>query len=170
MPPCIDVYVLSTDRDPAGIREFLQSYVDNTRDTYDGREVSALPAGYLGQERDLDLKDWDQIPVASCEDIIRVGVGEPPRAFATYFPAKKPLCDVILGFTRTDEVIFGVSVDDPLNEPEPIAQANALLRRLASQSRATHGWAIHEEPPPLDPFVQRPWEDPRVVGSYIAGG
>jgi hypothetical protein len=128
-------------------------------------ELSVLPADYTGTEDALEAGDWDFLRVRSLDDIIDAAVAKPERAFRAYVPAFAPLCGALLCFTRDGGVIFGISVDDPLNQPEAVAEARDRLAELMRVVGGGIGWAIHEERPPLDPWSERQWEDDRVVAT-----
>ena len=167
MGPCIDVYVLTEYRDAEIIGAFADAFVDRSRSAAYDMELSVLPVDYTGAEDTLETTDWDFLTVRSLDEIIGAAVAKPARAFRAYVPAVAPLCGALLCFTTDGGVIFGISVDDPLNEPEAVAEARQRLAELMRVVGGGIGWAIPEERPPLDPWSERQWGDDRVVA--VAG-
>ena len=159
MPPCIDVYSLTAHRERAIIDRFLSTYVDLERSAdRRGEELAVLPLSYRGRPFDLPLDKWETVEFASLEEVIAYGLAAPPRAFTIYLRSRPPWCGAILCFTRTGEIEFGVSLDDPLDSPDALATAKGLLGELMAMTDGIRGWAAGEMPPSLDPRVERPWE------------
>ncbi|MBE1604130.1 hypothetical protein [Actinopolymorpha pittospori] len=50
--------------------------------------------------------------------------------------------------TREGAVVLGLSLDDPFNSPDVLAEGTLLLRRLCQEFSATEGLAGVELPPP----------------------
>lgn len=77
------------------------------------------------------------------------GLDVPRRSFTLYLTAKHTeLSRVVLGFTRDDKLVLGVSVDDEGELPEKLVIARRWLRSLASDFGCLFGAIFVEEPPP----------------------
>jgi hypothetical protein len=159
MPPCLDTYVWIDGRSQSTIAAFLERYVDIERSAdRGGEELMMLPLAFNGAEDDLALDDWEWVPVATLDDILAAGLAQPPRAFRVYLHTRdEDLCGAILCFTTDGGMVLGLSVDDPLNEPARLAVARSRLEQLSASFGARRGWIVGEEPPPVDPARDEPW-------------
>lgn len=155
--PCSDVYSMSPVRDRATIERFLATYSDD-QDLV-GRIADMPPLAYQGPVDELPLEEWESIPFNSIDELLALGLEQPPRAFTVYLRALPPWCGVILCFARSGEITYGVSVDDPLNTEQDKNIARRLLPNLCAQTSGHRGWATSEMPPSIDPNIDRPWDD-----------
>lgn len=158
MPPCLDVYAWTDTRGQATLDRFLGAYVDvdASRDRA-GEELAVLPLDYDGDPDELSLADWDNVPVATLDEIVTFGLAAPHRAFTVYLRARPELCGAMICFTKDGGLILGLSVDDELGDPVAVDEARALMVELVERFRARHGWVVAEEGPPLDPASDQPW-------------
>ena len=66
-----------------------------------------------------------------------------------------------VALTLSNEVILGVSIDDPQDEPEvdpkPREDSRLLMADLAARAGARHAWIGENEPPTLDTDREQPW-------------
>lgn len=168
MPPCLDVYALSPRRDLETIERFLASYVDVAASAdREGQEVAVLPVDFAGDEDDLPLEDWDSIALATLGAVLDFGLDKAGRAFTVYLRASShDLCGAMLSFTRSGELVYGISVDDPLSTPKATRRARRYLKELCRGTEATHGWVVAEVPPSLDPRAKRDWAEYGVIATY----
>ena len=159
MPPALDVYALSNERNVGSIKRFLQTYVDVPASSDRGDEqLMVWPSGFDGPEGDIPLEHYDWIEIPTLDAAIEYGLADPSRAFRIYLQSKvEGLCGAILCFTRSGGVIFGLRVDDPMNTPERADFATTLMSELTNQTHGIKGWVVCEEPPPLDPARELPW-------------
>ncbi len=123
------------------------------------RGAHCSPVGLATREDALPLDGWEWIPISTLDEAIDFGLRPPHRAFRLYLSGKAPLCGASICFTAGDDIVFGVSVDDPMNEPEVLRQAESVMANLVATTRGKVGWVVCEEPPPLRPDVARPWEN-----------
>ena len=163
MPPCIDVYSLSTQRNPETIQRFLQSYV-NVADALKLVDVSVAP---VELDEQLPIDQWEILPIPTLEDAVALGLSSPHRGFLVYLRAQAPWCGAMLSFARTGEITFGVSVDDPLGRRKPQRIAKRLLRRLCNETGGVRGWAVHEMPLSVDPQIDKPWDGKANVAEFV---
>ncbi len=74
---------------------------------------------------------------------------QPRRAFTVYLRAKAPDLDgIILAFTRDDQLVLGLSIDDEGAQPENEVRAKALLGHLMEAYGCHAGLILVEEYPP----------------------
>lgn len=170
MGPCIDVYVLSERRNATMIRSFLDDYTESGDPALAGRTVEIVPMGTSGDRIDEDRTTWEEVAVGSVDALIDLAVSQPWRSFIVYLDAVDPWCSALISTTSAGEIVFGVSVNDPMNEPEPRVVAQTLLTELRSYASATHGWIKWEMPPPFQPRDERPWSDDDVLVSFEPEG
>jgi hypothetical protein len=164
--PCLDVYALSARRDRRTIAAFLGRYVKRSLSQDAFEELMVLPAGFHGSEAELDdLSLWEWVPVSMKDEAVEFGLANQTRAFRLYLPRTGPWCGALLAFTCDGQIVLGVSVDDPLGERQAMEQATALIEELMPLTDGPHGWIVAEEPPPLDPMTERPWE--RALASTV---
>jgi hypothetical protein len=138
MPPSLDIYALTRQRDRATIERFLDEYSDRAADEERGDEELLLenPAyfteDWTGQRSGpFPETAWEDEPAYTLSHIIERGLDHPRRAFTAYLTAKAPDLDgIILAFTRDDQLVLGLSIDDAGAPPEHEVRAKALLGRL----------------------------------------
>lgn len=149
MPPSLDVYVVSKSRDRASIERFLETWIDRAASEDRGdEELMLLPLNATGAPSEVGGWEWE--PAMTLTHAIERGLERPPRAFALYLKPRDTLVDgVTLAFTIDDEVVFGVSVDDPDGREDRLVLAEDLLKRLAQDFDAHSGYIAAEEPAPL---------------------
>ncbi len=160
VPPDIDVYVLVSDRSRESIDKFLNSYIDTEKSNHRGdQESDVVPIGYEGDIENLE--DWDSISTQSLEEIVSLGLSYPRRAFTVHLKTKAPEHDMaVLTFTRDDRLVFGLSIDDGMNDPENAERARDLAVQLLNEFDGVRSWFVGEYPPPLDDVTferQRPY-------------
>ncbi len=97
------------------------------------------------------------------------GIDTTPLSFVVYFDAREPWCSALISASMTGEIVFGLSVNDPLNEPAQRMTARDLLAELRLFASATHGWIKWEMPPPFQPLDEGPWADSDVLLSFHPG-
>lgn len=151
------------ERSPETIERFVSRFVDRrTPSLFD--EITVLPLDYEGAEDELPLEDWEGFPIAGLDAAIEFGLTRPWRAFTIYMSASEAAhTGCLLCFTKSGEVIVGVAVDDPFNEPEALRTATDVMDELVRLLGGGRGWVVSETPPPLDPGRDRPWESDYVL-------
>ena len=167
MPPCADVYVLSTMRHRRVVDGFIATYVDVDRATASwALDTCLLPLDHKGHEDALRFDQWEHVVFDDLEDMIDLGLSRPWRAFRTYLPARRPMEGSVLCFTRTGDVIAGVShvIDADANEAH--GQAYRRMHEMQQRLPAVVAWAVPDEPPPLDPWSDRPWIGAHVLCNF----
>ena len=157
MPPCLDVYVLSGRRDLAMIERFADEFSSSDLHASAGLALPVLPDDCDSDEGLRGEEDWNMVEVPTLAAAIGYGLADPQRAFRLYLAPVAPWRRAMLAFTRSKEIAFGVSVDDPLGEPGPLEQARELMARLADLTDAHRSWIGWEELPPLTPDRDEPW-------------
>jgi hypothetical protein len=104
-----------------------------------------LPFGATGEPPNLDGWEWE--PAETLTHILDRGLARPPRAFANYLKPSDPgIAQAMLAFTDDDQVVFGLSLDDPAAK---LDRAKTLLQSLAREFGGHMGYITWEEPPPL---------------------
>jgi hypothetical protein len=149
MPPDLDIYVVSKLRDRDTLERFVTTYVDREANENRGdEELMMLPLGNTKDTYEADEWDWE--PAITLSHILCRGLDHPRRAFAVYLnPKDKTLSGVTLAFTADNQVVFGLSIDDPDQRIENIDLAKRLLQNLAESFSGHLGVIAYEEPPPL---------------------
>ncbi len=148
MPPLLDIYALTSQRDVLMIDQFLDEYVD--REASEDRGDEELMIMSLPTKVGTDDHGFVWEPARSLTHIIERALAYPRRAFAVYLVSKRPGIDrVILGFTEDNQVVLGLSIDDEGMKPENEREARSLLQRLGAQHPCRLGLVLVEEPPPL---------------------
>lgn len=167
MPPCFDFYALTADRDGPAIENFVADHVRDHETIGHGHLDSWLrPLSFHGHENELALGDWDFVTFDDLEHAVRLGRSTPRRAFRLYLNAVPPWLGALLCFTTTGEVVFGLGRDMTVESSDDRAECCELLVELGTSVAATRGWAVNDEPPPLDPWCDRPWEQAEVVAVF----
>lgn len=172
MPPELDIYAFTKHRDRATIERFLDEYVDRAAAEDRGDEDILLenPAyftqDWAGQwSGPSPDQAWETEPAYTLSHIIDRGLAHPRRAFTAYLQASVPGVDgVILAFTRDDQVVLGVAIDDPGAQPENEIKAKELLAHLMETYRCHAGLIVVEKYPPLgERELQARATDPSTV-------
>ncbi len=159
MPPCLDVYALSAQRNMGMIDAFLNMYAEDDARSTGPINPLAIPTDFIGSESSEWRDDeWELLEFESAGRAVEFGVSRSNRAFRIYLPSRRPWMNAILAFTQDARIIFGVAVDDPFEGPDGLEFAQSTQRQLALLTNAAHSWIAFEEPPPLDPEIDRPWE------------
>jgi hypothetical protein len=156
MPPSLDIYALTRHRDRATIERFLNEYVDRVAAEERGDEDLLLenPAyfteDWTGQRSGpIPETAWEWEPAYTLSHIIERGLDHPRRAFTVYLTAKAPDLDrIILAFTRDDQLVLGLAIDDEGAQPENEIKAKALLARLMEAYGCHAGLILVEHYPP----------------------
>jgi hypothetical protein len=157
VPPSLDIYALARPRDRATIERFLNEYVDRAAAEERGDEELLLenPAyfteDWTGQQSGpFPETAWEWEPAYTLSHTIERGLDQPRRAFAIYLTARVPDLDgVILAFTRDDQLVLGLSIDDAGAQPENEVRAKALLAHLMEAYGCHAGLIVVEDKPPL---------------------
>ncbi|MGE5674967.1 MAG: hypothetical protein ACM3XM_14010, partial [Mycobacterium leprae] len=149
MPPCLDVYVVSTRRDRDTITRFLNKWVDlGLSEDRGDEELMLLSLGAIAPPS--NDTDWEWEPAVSLTHIVDRGLQLPIRAFAVYLHPKDPsLSDVTLAFMSNGQVVFGVSLDDPTGDDQTVQRARSIMHTLAQDFDAEVAFVSCEAPPPL---------------------
>jgi hypothetical protein len=163
MPPCIDVYLLSKQRNSQTISKFIDEFIDE--------ELSALkfPGQFDLAPDDIAILDkldnWKTIQVNSVQECINYGIMNPYAAYSIYLhPKSAEFCNVILSFSVDGGIIFGLSLDDPKNEAVKFANAIDYLKLLFDLFDGYEGRIGHEISPPIFPSLKSDsdWEYVRI--------
>lgn len=137
MPPCFDVYVwVRTGDRPAVLSQFIDRYVDAE---HPGEpRFDAFVRTFIAREPapgDLDaLAELRRDTYAA-------------EAFALYLRAKAHY-GAIITLTEEGDLVLGLSLDDPNNDPETMHRASGLMASLTEEFGARGGVAGAELPPP----------------------
>jgi hypothetical protein len=159
MPPCLDVHVLTGERNRAMIERFVREFTSSDLHAPHPCDLMVAPADYDGRSGLSHDSDFDVVHVDTLDAAIRYGLAEPRRAFWLYFSSTPPWRRAWMAFTLSGELAFGVSVDDPYGEPQPLEDAREVMARLTGMTGARHAWVGYEEPPTLDPDRDEPWRE-----------
>lgn len=150
MPPDLNIYALTRRRDSETIDRFLDAYVDRAASEDRGGEelcMLALDAPVRAEDQ-LDPVDW--VPVASLTDVIAHGLARPSRAFVCALtPLIEPFTAAYLAFTRDDQLVLGLSLDDWDMRPSRQAEAECIMNHLMAEFECDRGLVGVEMPPPL---------------------
>jgi hypothetical protein len=137
MPPCFDVYVwVKTDDQRDVLSKFMDRYVDTRRpgdprfDAFTRTFVSQTPAP----------GDLDALAELRRDD-------EGAEAFSLYLRAKAHY-EAIITVTEEGDLVLGLGLDDPENDPEIQRQASELLDALIDELHASAGLGGVELAPP----------------------
>jgi hypothetical protein len=149
MPPNLDIYVFSPNRDRESIDRFLRDCVDRPAcEDRAGEEMMLVPINSAGKTETGDEWDWE--PSVSLTHMVDRGLDFPRRAFSIYLrPRDVSLSGATLGFDTNNQVIFGLSLDDEGGQPENLEKAKVLLHELVNSFAGTRGFVLVEDPPPL---------------------
>src|SRR5260370_2898771 len=138
MPPSLEIYARTRDGGRVAIERFLNEYVDWVAAEERGDEdmlwenPARLTEEWAGQGSGrIPETAWEWEPAYTLSHIIERGLDHPRRAFTVYLTAKAPDLDrIILAFTRDDQLVLGLAIDDEGAQPENEIKAKALLARL----------------------------------------
>lgn len=156
----LDVYGLTRQRDLATLNCFLDEYVDRAANADRGDEelmLEPLDAHFGETERPEEHWEWE--PSRTLAHILERGLAHPRRAFTAYLTCL-PTCHemgierAILGFTRDDQLVLGLSVStgEHMLEDEWEAgetRAHEILAHFAEAYRCHLGLILLECPPPM---------------------
>jgi hypothetical protein len=93
----------------------------------------------------------ESVPISTLEDALAFGLAVPPRAFVIHLTSSRPeFSHAWLGFTRDNQLVIGVSVDDADDEsPGAFIAAERALQELVERFDCHLGLAGVELPAPL---------------------
>lgn len=147
MPPQLDVYGLTRQRNFETINRFIDDFVDRAASEDRGDEELMIDPLDGSANNSLDSYDWE--PAVSLTHIIERGLSQPPRAFTVYLKAKQAEFDgATLSFTSDNQLIVGVSIEDEWALPQNLEQAKEVLDGIARRYDCYLGLVTVEEPPP----------------------
>lgn len=149
MPPCFDVYVWIRAADRAStLAAFIDRYVD-TENPGDPRFEALVRA--LVDER----------PAPGDRDALADLRRDPDsiNAFSIYLRAKSHQGAVVT-LTEEGDLVLGLGIDDPFNDPQVAVHAAGLISDLRTELRAVAGIAGVELAPPQSTSE---WRDNEVV-------
>ena len=150
MPPSLDIYALTRERNRQTVERFIASYVDReASEDRSGEELMMLALDAApGSEGRMDQVEWRQ--VASLADILTQGLSRPSRAFVVRLqPRAARFSDAFLAFTRDDQLVLGLSLDDEGMLPSTQAEAERVMHRLMQEFDGHRGLVGAELPAPL---------------------
>lgn len=176
----LDVYGLTRQRNASTLNRFLDEYVDRAANADRGDEelmLEPLNAHSDETERQQGAEgqwEWEWEPSRTLAHILERGLAYPRRAFTAYLTCL-PACHeagierAILGFTRDDQLVLGLSVStgEHMQEDDWEAgetRAHELLAHFADAYRCHLGLILLETPPPSsEAEFQQPSETLPVV-------
>lgn len=149
MNMCIDIYTLSKQRTLHNIEKFLNLFCDRKAIEHrEDEELSLIPLGTNEKSILSENYDAEWLKAKTVTNSIRIGLQNPHRAFAIYYPSnKKYISQVILSFTYDGYIILGLSVEESIIS-NPLKNAIRLLKYIKSHFFGISGFIIYEEPPP----------------------
>ncbi|MDQ2902873.1 MAG: hypothetical protein M3Y81_04895 [Chloroflexota bacterium] len=148
MPPDLDIYGLTKNRDAITINRFLDTYVDRAASNDRGDE-ELLMEPLLPTQPGTGFDAFESEPALTLSHIIDRGLAFPRRAFTVYLtPRRADLTKVILSFTADDQLVLGVSLDDEGAIPENEKSARDILAQLVEEYGCHIGLILVESPPP----------------------
>jgi hypothetical protein len=168
----LDVYGLTRQRDAITLNRFLDEYIDRAANADRGDEELMLEP--LDAHSSETKRQWEWEPSLTLSHILERGLAYPRRVFTTYLTCL-PACHearierAILGFTRDDQLVLGLSVSTSEHMQEDgweagEARAHELLTHFAEAYRCHLGLILLEEPPPLsEAEFRQPSETLHVV-------
>lgn len=122
MPPCLDIYIATSDRSTACIERFLAHYADLSTDR-------------LRQDYEVFLTDvCDTVVTGSLSATLAYGLADPNRSFALYFTSQRPPhSHVIVYFGHQGRLLLGLSIEyEQAGQPND-ALAQAVMDRLCAE-------------------------------------
>ena len=153
MPPCFDVYTwVRTDDRPAILSRFVERYVDRS-DPGDPRFDVFLRTFVAETPSPGDAE--------ALADLQRDANAE--AAFSLYLRAER-FHGAIVTLTEEGDIVLGLSLDDPLNDPDTERQASTVLARLMDEFDGSAGIGGMELAPPQS---IREWADDGLVVMRI---
>jgi hypothetical protein len=129
MPPCLDIYIATSDRSTACIEHFLSEYADLSTDR-------------LRQDYEVFLADIrDNVATGTLSATLAYGIADPNRSFALYFTSKQPQYNhVMVYFGHSGRLLLGLSIEDETETGESNrALAEAVLDRLCADYNTEMG-------------------------------
>jgi hypothetical protein len=151
--PHLDVYVLTSRRDRETIDRFVATFLDRAAvEDLGDTELMLTPLGATPGPRGLEEMEWE--PVGTLTRAVERGLDYPRRAFSLYLSGptpggERPVDEVSLTFTTDDQVVLGVSIQDPDSRPEKMAFAKQILARLTAEFDCSLGIIGWEVVPPV---------------------
>jgi hypothetical protein len=137
VPPCLSIYVpVRTDDAPTILARFIDRYVDVDHpgdprfDSFRRAHITRSP--HSGDGAALAELRRDEAARA---------------AFSLYLQALTHY-EAIITITEEGDLVLGLGLDDPNNDPDLLRQAAALMTSLIQEFGATSGIAGVELPPP----------------------
>lgn len=152
----LDVYGLTRQRDASTLNRFLDEHVDRAANADRGdEELNLEPLDWQPEETEAR---YESVPALTLSHILELGLAHPRRAFTAYLICL-PACHevgierAILGFTRDDQLVLGLSVSTGENMQKDEweageARAHELLAHFAVAYRCHLGPILLETPPP----------------------
>src|SRR5690348_16601558 len=150
----LNIYGLTRQRVATTLNRFLDEYVDRAANADRGDEELMLEplAPHSGErERPEGQWEWEWEPPRTLDRILEWGLAHPRRAFTAYLTCP-PACHetgierAILGFTRDDQLVVGLSVYSGQEEADE-TRAHELLAHLAEVCGCHLGLILLETPP-----------------------
>jgi hypothetical protein len=137
VPPCLDIYAwIEPEHRQVALERFIERYVD-TESPGDPRLEAFLRVHVHGNGSAADLDELAELQRAD-------DVGD---AFSLYVHARGYEF-AILTVTKERAVVLGLSLDDPDDSTDVLAEGTELLRELCREYSARAGLAGVEVPPP----------------------
>lgn len=157
MPSYLDAYALCPDRSLATIEAFLDRFVDRAEEEDRGDEQLMFePLDAPGSFKAPSGRvEWE--PTITLAQILERGLHRPRRCFAVYLTPRAGLAvlHVILQFTRDDQVVLGLMVDDASRTGDVAVRWLQLLR---TEFGCTRGIVLPDLEPPCSEDEFDEWE------------
>jgi hypothetical protein len=163
----LDVYGLTKRRDLEKVDRFLDEYVDRASSAERGDEDLLMEPLGIEPEGMRANEQWEYVPSRTLSHIVELGLAHPRRAFVAYLkslPARREagIEQVMLGFTRDDQLILGMAVYTGDETDEVLARD--LLAHLSEVYGCHVGLILLHQPPPLsEAEFRHPADGLRVV-------
>jgi hypothetical protein len=143
----LDVYGLTRHRDADTLNRFIREYVDLAANAERGDEELMLEP----LDTESGTVEWE--PSLTLSHIVERGLAYPRRAFTAYFNCLPSMCQegierAILGFTRDDQLVLGLSVYTGEWEADEV-RAKDFLSHLSESYQCHVGLILSETPPPM---------------------
>jgi hypothetical protein len=153
VPPSFDVYVwVRTDVQPVVLSRFIDRYV--TAEQPGEPRFDAFVRTFIAREPAPG--DLEALAELRRDD----SAGE---AFSMYLQAKTHE-EAIITLTEEGDIVLGLGIDDPYNDPDIQRQAADLLASLREEFGARSGVAGVELPPPQSALE---WEEDGLVALRV---